>query len=211
MLSLGLVNSINYPTRESNNSSSLIDNIFISNSLSYISGIFDWDVSDHYAIFAFIKNIFTIQNNVENISYRLINETTISNFRNSISTIDFSSILQSNDIDFSMYMLDSLILEHYNQHCPVITKKISKKDREKPWITNHLKRLITMRQKHYRWFKNDIISHECFKEFRNHVTLQLKTSKKEYFHNLLQQARNNMRKVWNIGIKWNHKASNKLK
>ena len=58
MLSLGLINTITQPTRESNNSISLIDNIFISTSLLYISGIFDWDISDHYAVFAFIPNIF---------------------------------------------------------------------------------------------------------------------------------------------------------
>ena len=198
MLSLGLINTITHPTRECNNSISLIDNIFISNSLSHISGIFDWDISDHYAIFAFIRNIFTMHTEAINISYRLINETTLSNFRNAISIVDFSDILQSENIDLAISMLDSIIMEHYDQHCPIITKKISKKDREKPWITNSLKRLITTRHSYYRLFKNGIISHECYKEFRNHVTYQLKVSKQNYFHNLLQQARNNMRKVWNI-------------
>ena len=32
---------------------------------------------------------------------------------------------------------------------------------------------------------------------RNHVTNQLNESKKIYFHNILLQSKNNMRKVWN--------------
>ena len=95
-------------------------------------------------------------------------------------------------------MLDSLILEYYNLHCPVLTEKVSKKDREKPWITTMLKCLITTRHIYSRLSKNGIISDECYKEFRNHVTFQLKLAKKNYFHNLLQNAKNNMRKIWNI-------------
>ena len=70
-------------------------------------------------------------------------------------------------------MLDSIILECYNLHCPIITKKISKKDREKPWVTDTLKRLITTRHTYYLWSKNGLISEECYKQFRNHVTYQL--------------------------------------
>ena len=127
MLSLGLINTITHPTRESNNSISLIDNIFISASLSYISGIFDWDISDHYAVFAFIPNIFDKNNRIDNISYRLINETTLSNFRNLIATVDFSSVLQTDNLDYAINMLDAIILECYNPHCPIITKKKFKK------------------------------------------------------------------------------------
>ena len=75
----------------------MIDNIFISASLSYISGIFDWDISDHYAVFAFIPNIFDNNSRIDNISYRLINETTLSNFSNLIATVDFSSVLQTDN------------------------------------------------------------------------------------------------------------------
>ena len=198
MLSVGLINTITTPTRDFNNSASLIDNIFISSSLFYTSGVFQWDISDHFAIFSFIKNIFSTQNEVEYVSYRLINEGTISELVNAISNIDFSNILNSDDIDFSINTLDSVILDQYNIHCPIICKKLTRKDREKPWITNSLKSLIFARQAYYRWFRSGIISHECYRGFRNHVTNRLKIAKKNYFHNLLEQARNNMRKIWNI-------------
>ena len=198
MFSVGLRNTISEPTRDFNNSKSLIDNIFISTSLSYTSGLFPWDLSDHYAIFNFINNFFSSQNETEYISYRLINEHTIANLFNAISDIDFSCILQSDNVDLSIEVLDKMLLDNFNQHCPIIRKKITKKDREKPWINNSLKRLILNRQNHFRWYKNGIISHECYKRIRNQVTNQLNESKKIYFHNLLYQSKNNMRKVWNI-------------
>ena len=55
MLTLGLINTITKATRVTDDSFSLLDNIFISNSIAYSSGIFLWDVSDHYPVFAFIK------------------------------------------------------------------------------------------------------------------------------------------------------------
>ena len=146
MLSVGLINTITKPTRELNDSISLIDNIFISISLNYSSGIFPWDISDHFAIFTFINNFFSFRSEVETISYRLVNELTISNLRNAFSTTDFTSILQTENIDFAVNMLDSIIQELYDQNCPIITKRITKKDREKPWITDNLKRLISTRQ-----------------------------------------------------------------
>ena len=61
-----------------------------------------------------------------------------------------------------------------------------------------MKRLITTRHAYYLWSKNSIISDDCYKHFRNHVTYQLKVAKRDYFHNLLENAKNDMRKVWNI-------------
>ena len=128
MLSLGLMNTITKPTRVTNSSNSLIDNIFISFSLPYSSGVLtDCDISDHYAIFSFLKNILTSNGNNHKISYRLINESSVENLCNSLSNVDFTLVLQTDNIDFSIEKLDSIILEHFNLNCPIGTKNISKK------------------------------------------------------------------------------------
>ena len=194
----GLVNTISKPTRVVDNSISLIDNIFISLSLIYSSGIFTWDLSDHFAVFAFLKNIFSTQNEIQNISFRLLNDSTIQNLCDSLAAADYSSIFQSNDIDFSIEKLDSMILEHFDAHCPIIHKNITKKDREKPWINDSLKRLIANRQRFFRMYKSNLISFEAYKEVRNLATNKLKEAKKTYFQNLLDQSKNNMKKMWKV-------------
>ena len=102
-----------------------------------------------------------------------MNEQSIANLFNAVSDIDLSCILQSDNVDFSIEVLDKTLLDNFNQHCPIIRKKITKKDREKPWINDSLKRLILNRQNHFRWYKNGIISHECYKRIRNLVTNRL--------------------------------------
>ena len=178
MLSLGLVNTIYNPTRVTNNSCSVIDNIFVSISLSYSSGVLsDCDISDHYALFIFLKNILSSSRNDNVISYRLINESSIENFCNSISIVDFTHVLQTDNIDFAIEELDAIILDHFNLNCPVVTKNISKKDREKPWISPNMKRLISMRQRYSMMRKINLISFECYKGIRNFVTTKLREAK----------------------------------
>ena len=174
MLSLGLINTITKPTRNINSSISLLDNIFISSSIPLSSGVFCWDISDHYAVFTFANKLLTTQNKPETIRYRLITEATINNLRNSLAIHDFTRILQSNDLDFAMQELDNLLISEFNTHCPILTKKITKRDRKKPWINDFIKRLITARQIYYRLYMDDEISHDDYKSFRNFVTNKIK-------------------------------------
>ena len=92
--------------------------------------------------------------------------------------VDYTPVLQTDNIDFSIEKLDSIILEHFNLYCPIITKNISKKDRQKPWISPYLKGLISMRQRYSRMNKNNLISYDCYKGIRNFVTTKLRESKK---------------------------------
>ena len=198
MLSIGLINTITKPTRNINSSISLLDNIFISSSIPFNSGLFCWDISDHYAVFTFANNLLSNQNQPETIKYRLITEATISSMRNSLAIHDFSLILQSNDLDFAMQELDNLLISEFNTHCPILTKKITKRDRKKPWINNSIKHLITFRQIYYKLYMNNEISHDDYKIFRNYVTNKIKESKNFYLDNLLKQVKNNMKKVWTV-------------
>ena len=54
----GLVHTISKPTRIIENTFSLIDNIFISNSSQYSSSILSFDITDNFPIFVVFKNFF---------------------------------------------------------------------------------------------------------------------------------------------------------
>ena len=55
-----------------------------------------------------------------------------------------------------------------------------------------------MRQRYFKNFKNNLISHDCYKGIRNFVTTKLRESKKSYFQNLFMQSKNNIRKQWEV-------------
>ena len=198
MHTFGLIHTISKPTRITENTFSLIDNIFISNSLQYSSGILSFDITDHFPIFVVFKNFFDMVETNRYIKFRLLNENTLNSLTNHFSSESFDSILNSDDLDFCIEELDKKILTAHNKYCPVLTKRITKKDHEKPWITFRIKRLIKNRQNYFYQYKNNVITFVQFKRYRNYVTGEIVLSKKKYYSDLLDGVRNDMKKTWNI-------------
>ena len=79
MLSLGLINTISKPTRNMNNSISLLDNIFVSNSMIIRSRQLYCDISDHFPVFAIVEGAVSNSYENERIQYRIINDSSLSN------------------------------------------------------------------------------------------------------------------------------------
>ena len=78
MNAYSLIPVILNPTRETDNSSTIIDNILISNLNNFLPGIFKIDLTDHYPIFIIYKNYFSrSQTPPIKISYRLVNDLTL--------------------------------------------------------------------------------------------------------------------------------------
>ena len=176
----------------------MLDNFFISAPVAHSSGVMLWDISDHYPIFTILKNIFSVHNGSSSIKYRLLNETTLHNFQSALSRHDFHDIINSSDLDFAIGKLESILMETYNECCPILTKKISRKDRDKPWITSHIKYLINERQKKYKEKLQNSLTEAEFNQFRNYVNRQITGSKKDYFDNLFKEVKSNMKKMWEV-------------
>ena len=88
-------------------------------------------------------------------------------------------------------------------------RKMSKKEikqKQKPWITSEILKLIQKRDKLHRHFlkANDQSIKENFhakyKNIRNQVVSIIRNSKKEYYRDFFQNNSDNMRNTW-IGIK----------
>ena len=120
----GLINTILLPTRVTDHSATLIDNIFVSNNLTHNSGVFGVNISDHYPIFTNLKNILGHNDQKSNYSrYRLLNDLTLTNFSLAFNNENFDDILTSSDLNLATCKLDQKIRKLYNIHCPIITKK----------------------------------------------------------------------------------------
>ena len=211
LLSLGLINTISKPTRELGEAISLLDNIFISNSIPQVSGTIYWDISDHYPVFSIVKDMFSPGLGKETIKFRLINDFTLDNLAQSLWNHDFDNLINIENIDSALECLEDTIMYYYNVHCPIITKVITKKDREKPWINNFIKKIIKSRENYYKLFKKNRITPEFFKHYRNFVSRKILEAKKAYLSNLLSDIRKNMKKTWNFLnglIKPNKKRNN---
>ena len=65
----------------------------------FVSGILISDVSDHLALFSLKRNLFakTSSQQSTNVKYRLINESTVTNLRQSLLCIDLDHITGSDN------------------------------------------------------------------------------------------------------------------
>ena len=195
--SLGLIHTISCPTRVTENSATLLDNIFITNSFSFDSGCFAVDLTDHFPIFLILKNCYNFVNDTETISYRIINDSNLNRAAEVLSNLNFDDILNTNDIDFSIQKLDQILYSEFDKHCPIVSKTITKKDRTNPWMNGRLKQLVKTRQNKFYLYKRQLITLEEKNRFRNYVTKEIVQAKRKYFSDLLQSLRHNMKKTWN--------------
>ena len=100
-------------------------------------------------------------------------------------------------MDASVVELNSLILREYNTAFPIRRKTITKKFREKPWITGYLKNLISKRQRQYYLFKQNKIALAQYKAFRDSVNKHLRNSRNKLFKKLFTSVKNDIKETRN--------------
>ena len=120
MYSLGLYPLIDKPTRITDSSTTLIDNIF-TNELRYNlnCGILFNDITDHLLIFALCEyNISRC--NVNEFQYiRKINEDTLASFSDELSQQSWENVLNTNYVNQAYDSFLHILIDILNKHCPV--------------------------------------------------------------------------------------------
>ena len=94
MLSKSFIPLTRKPTRISDTSSTLIDNIFVNSSFSDItSGIIVSDVTDHFPIYALLSNfLFGNSNQNPNSGIRVMSESNLNKLRERLRSVDWSTV-----------------------------------------------------------------------------------------------------------------------
>ena len=194
-----MIPQILQPTRVTDHSATLIDNIFI-NSVNYhtISGNLLADLSDHFPNFL-ILNKYT-SNNKTVVYKRDYTNCDMSALVNEMNMVDWSITLsQNNDVNAMFDNFYSKISQVINKHVPL--KKLTKNEikfNSKPWITPGLK--VSIRKKN-RLFKKYCLNKNSYsalkyKKYRNKLNKLLALSKKSYYQNYFKNNTSNVKKIW---------------
>ncbi|XP_065672231.1 putative histone-lysine N-methyltransferase 1 [Hydra vulgaris] len=153
LLQNNLIPTINKPTRVTNNSSTLLDNIitnnFHNNRLN--TGIIKTDFSDHFPTFLVTNNI--INNNIPSkttIFRRQINENSVKQFQNLLrNNVDWNLILQSNDANNSYDLFLNQFCKQYETAFPEKQIIVNTKTVRTPWMSNGLLKSSKRKQKFF--------------------------------------------------------------
>ena len=189
-----------HPTRVTDHSSTVIDNIF-SNVTDYetVSGNIINQIADHFAQFMMVKRININYKNTTFYQYDYSNFKK-ENFIEDISNINWETLHNSNEeINNKFAYFYDQVSTCVKLHAPlekVSPKKLSFKN--KPWITARIQRMMSKRDKYLNKFRRTKSrdSEYLYKKFRNKVVLETRKNRVEYFNNYFNTNKNNMKKLW---------------
>ena len=204
MFSSSFIPLINHPTRVTEFSATLIDNIFTNrhDESRHLNGILPTDISDHFPIFHIIYDDNCALNTHSNIPQyrRIINDSTVDNFNSNIQMSNWNVVLQCTNTDTAYTTFICEFKKLYDENIPL--KKIDYKNNapKKPWITNALLNSIKKKNSMYKALmisgSGDESLKANFKKYKNKLTNLLKLAEKSYYRRQFEYNKSNLSKMW---------------
>lgn len=141
---------ITKPTRISNQSVSLIDNIFTNfPEHNILSGILLTDISDHLPIFHIARDIITPQP-AKTAYFRKKTAEAVEYFQDKIKGLDWNNVLTNSNIDEAAQRFSDIFGQVYDESFPLINSSTAKTRIRKPWISTGILNSIHRKNKLYR-------------------------------------------------------------
>ena len=202
---------ITLPSRITNRSQTLIDNIFSNNPEfeNCTSGNFTFSISDHLAQFLIVPSPDIRPPKVHNINICDTKNYSHADLVADVINTDWITVLEEDKADpnLSFQRFNKTINDILDKHMP--WRKLNKKEirlQTKPWITNGILNSIKRRDKLLRKYINakdpgrkELLRTE-YKTLRNRITYTINMSKKNHFQHYFTENQNNIKKTW-TGIK----------
>ena len=193
---------ITKPTRVTRKTATLIDNIIVSNRLSYNYSpyIVYEDISDHFPCIVVLRNVTKSKKDTVKITKRNFTDTSIHEIESVMSSIDWTC-LHGMSVNDSFNYFHKTLLGCIDNICP---KKEYNIRRDKlvrdPWITRGLLNSLRKQKRLYLdqlKAKTDVSTNR-YKTYRNVLQKTLRSCKLRYFTNKCAEYKQNSRKLWQL-------------
>ena len=193
---------ITKPTRVTNKTATLIDNILISTKLqyNYTPFVITDDLSDHYPSLVILNNIEKCKRDKVKITKRRIDSASIELIKTELDSVDWTCI-DDMDVKEAFKYFHTILLNSMDEHCPKREYSISyDKIIRDPWITKGLSNSIRKQKKLYlkQLHSSDPSCTNKYKSYRNVLKKLLRRSKLDYFNNKCLEYKQNSKKLWQL-------------
>ena len=194
---------ITKPTRITDTSATLIDNIFTNFHSSLLTGIVISDISDHYPIFAnFPISQITGKQTDQPLKYKFTDEN-MNILKGKLTDVDWSIVYTSQDVNVSYEaFINTLTLCVDNTIPQTKQQRFNRKKVPKsPWITKTLLRSINRKNNLYYKYvtnKSKLDLKTKYLNYKNVLTSLLRAAKKQYFVDQSTLYENDMKNTWKV-------------
>ncbi len=210
---------INRPTRVTDNTASIIDNILSNNYNNSKNYIICNSITDHFLIIKSTQKTDISNNNVNNAYHRrTFNTDNINNFSNKLLNENWTHIFNTENTIDKWNNFFNKIDKIFNESFPnkkYTTKKNKIKDSKlSPWIDDEIEKLFKTERKLYlKKLKSKLPLHNSqHKDFKKELQSKIRTAKKRYYEDEFNKTKHDSKAMWStINKATNRHNKNKKK
>ena len=201
---LNLHPTITRPTRITQRSATLIDNIFISKLLhrNFESFILIEDISDHLPILTMLKQTRLLNSAPLEFNSRCLNDKKLKHANNILMNLDWIGILTGTTCNQKFNQFSDKVNSVLDRVAPIKKVKISAKKRfTEPWMTRSL---AVSSDKKLKLYKKTLLATcteediKVYKSYRNTYNALKRKLRNDYYRVKCTEFRQNARKLWSL-------------
>ncbi len=208
LISAGFHPKITLPTRITNTSHTLIDNIFTnSKTLDEKSGIILYKISDHYAAFTITKPFKLKQNLKKTITIHINTSKAQEKFKKEVGSMNIYNQLNkeiNSNINENYEIFEQCIVSSKEKHMYKKTIRFDKtKHKVNTWMTDQLLKEINHKNTLYKNFIQTPEHHDEYKqrelelsECQKMIRRNKDKAKRAYYFNLFNKFRTDIKNTW---------------
>ena len=195
----GFSSLINRPTRITDNSSTLLDQIWTnSNTLQKVkSCIITFSISDHLATMMSIAVKKCKSSKSGSEYYRQFSDSKIESFSKSLSELDITPVLNETDPNKAYNKFYQDYRNKFEEHFP-LKKRLSRLKPQKRWFDQELKNLLQCKEKLLKQYMTNKTSRTkaLFTQARNLYYRAVKEKKQAFYKNKFQMHKCDIKGTW---------------
>ena len=200
-LDFGLIPTVTRPTRITQSTATLIDNIFVSQNLcgKYVCNILINDTSDHLPVVCTLSDLKTIKREPIRLTSRDTRNKNMQALKRQLERHDWFADLKYQSVSEDMNKVYETLKEKVDYCIPIKEHCIKgNKIRREPWLTASIKISIDKNKKLYHMMLKGNCSKDKYNSYNSTLRRIIRRTKCSFYRDMCYTYRANSKKLWGL-------------